>query len=159
MNGEVGKEVTPVTGRTKPEMVTINGKQLVPGGRWNSEAMAKYILENDTGHWITIGQLARIGCGANTIPNKKRVRQRLSQLFMLFLRQHEAFLAIDYGGDHNGAMGVKIADLTLAEDRQNVEAKLERMRKRSEMNETTYQQTTQLLHRMIAKVTHKDDLG
>jgi hypothetical protein len=144
MNDE-GKGHTPAIGRTKPEMVAIGDRKVMVGGRWNNDAMADYIIENGQDDWIPIGKLARDGCGANTIPNKKRVRSRLSQLFILF-RDRGLWLAIDYGGDHNSAVGVKVANIGLTEDRQNVEAKLERMRKRKELTEENYERSLALLH-------------
>jgi hypothetical protein len=146
-----GKDNTPVVGRTKPEMITIGNRKLMPGGRWNNDAMADYIIENGQSDWIPIGQLARDGCGSNTIPNKRRARSRLSQLFTIF-RDRGMWLAIDYGGDHNSAMGVKVANVELAEDRQNVEAKLERMRKRKELTQENYERSLALLQATVKKL-------
>jgi hypothetical protein len=154
MNDLPGKEITPVKiiGRTKPELVTIGDNQIVPGGRWNNDTMADFVLQEGQKDWVSIGRLAKVGCGSNTIPNKKRVRSRLSQLFMTFRKRGE-FLAVDYGGDHNSAMGVKVADIKKLEDRKNVEAKLERMRKRKEMTQQNYEQTMDLLDRMVREAT------
>jgi hypothetical protein len=125
--------------------MTIGNQEVVPGGRWNREAMASYVLKNGVDDWISVGRLAKVGCGANTIPNKKRVRSRLSQLFELFL-ERGFFLAIDYGGHHNSATSVKIADLTSGADRENVEARLERMRSRKELTQERYERFMELLH-------------
>jgi hypothetical protein len=148
MADEFGKESTPakVTGRAKPEMVTIGGKQIVPGGRWNNDLMADYILRYGKESWISIGRLARDGCGANTIPNKKRVRSRLSQLFIKFLDRGR-FLAVAYDGDHNSATAVKVADVKSDEERLLVETKLEKMRKRNEVNLEQYEKTKMLLRK------------
>ena len=138
-----GKEITSVQPeRTKPALIEANGKMLMPGGRWNHQAMATFIIGR--GNWIKIGELAKIGCGSNTIPNKKRVRARLSALFFTFLQRGE-FLAIEYAGDYNAATAVKVADLTVQHDRDCVIAKLDRMRQRKEMTEQVYQRTVALL--------------
>lgn len=141
-NGE-GK--TPaVVGRTKPNLVTVGDTELVPGGRWNKDAMRDYVLKNGTDDWVSVGVLARVGCGANTIPNKRRVRSRLSQLFETFLEKGY-FLAIDYGGLHNSATSVKVADLTSDDDLKNVQGRLDRMRARKEMTQERYERFTNLL--------------
>ena len=154
-----GKGKTPaVTGRTKPpRLLTVGKKTVSSNGRWSNSEMADYIIENASDAWIKIGQLARIGCGSNTIPTKKRVRSRLSQLFMEFLRR-DKFLAVDYG-DHGAASGVRLADITKAEDRENVEAKLEKMRKRQEMTQERYEQTIRLLNKMAEDASHGRDEG
>ena len=143
---DAGKDNTPVpTGRPKPEVMTVGDQEIIPGGRWNNEAMANYVLKNGTEDWVAVGKLAKVGCGANTIPNKKRVRSRLSQLFRLFLEKHGFFLAIDYGGHHNSASSVKVADLTLKSDFENVQARLDRMRARKEVTQERYERFTELL--------------
>jgi hypothetical protein len=147
MMDEIGKENAPVFGKPKPEMLSVGDRKFISNGRWNNNLMADYVLEYGKDDWIPIGRLARDGCGANTIPNKKRVRSRLSQLFTVFLERGK-FLAVAYDGDHNSATAVKVADVKLTEDRRSVEAKLERMRKRKEMSQEKYEWSIRLLNGM-----------
>lgn len=132
--------------RPKPAVVTIaDNKQVIPGGRWSHAAMFDYIVEHGVSRYVPIAQLAKVGCGANTIHNKRRVRARLSSLFMYFIERGQ-FLAIEYHDPHNSASAVKLADRGKEDDRQNVVAKLERMRKRREMSDEFYQRSVALLH-------------
>ena len=143
---ELGKDNTPVlTGRAKPEVITIGKTEIIPGGRWNNEAMANYVLKNGVDDWVEVGKLAKVGCGGNTMPNKKRVRSRLSQLFQLFVEKYGFFLAIDYGGHHNSASRVKVADLTSKDDFDNVQARLNRMHNRRELTQERHARFIQLL--------------
>ena len=111
--------------------------------------MADFLLKDENKiRWVKIGELAGTGCGANTIPNKKRVRGRLSTLFME-LCERQVFLAIKYKGDNHAASEVKIANLSSEEDRQLVSDKLKRMKKRKEMSQEKYEKTVALLHTKV----------
>lgn len=142
MTDQTGKVVA---GRTKPSLVTVGKTTVLAGGRWNNDVMTDYIVENGVDDWLTVGHLAKVGCGANTIPNKKRVRARLSQMFIRFC-ERGLFLAIEYGGSHNSATAVKVADLESGDERQAVMLKLERMRKRKEIASDLYERSMALLH-------------
>jgi hypothetical protein len=156
---EAGKVITPlVNGQTKPRMITVGKRTMTANGRWNNEAMADYIEQFGADEWITIGRLARDGCGANTIPNKKRVRSRLSQLFVTFMGRGQ-FLAVAYDGDYNSATAVKLADLSRLEDREKVEVKLERMRKHKELSEEKYCASRRLLRKKVEEAEHGRDEG
>jgi len=147
---EAGKESTSVrkyTERAKPAIVEVNGKSVLAGGRWNDTVVADFLLDQDD--WVKVGELARFACGSNTIPNKKRVRSKLSSLFME-LRRRGYFLAVEYSDGFNAASAVKIADLNSANDRQNVLGKLDRMKKRKELSETQYAQSIALLHQKLS---------
>jgi hypothetical protein len=134
--------------RAKPALIKIGKRWVISTGRWNDILMADYLMENGREEWVKVGVLAGVGCGANTIPNKKRVRSRLSSLFME-LRERNLFLAIKYDGDFGAASEIKIADLNSDHDRQNVKDKLKRMKRRKEMSEEQYDKTIALLHSQI----------
>lgn len=133
--------------KTKPAVVKVGKKHVLPGGRWNHDAMADYIVERpDT--WIKVGELAKVGCGANSKANIDRVRSRLSQLFTVF-RDRGLFLAVEYNGQHHSATAVKLADLTSANDRQCVMVKLDRMLKAREMTHHEYEETIKLFNEAV----------
>jgi len=140
--------VTPVTGRAKPTMIQVGRHKIIASGRWNNDVMADHILDNSN-RWISVGELARVGCGANTIPNKKRVRRHLSMLFLTLL-DRSVFLAIEYGDDNGSASAVKVADKESEQDRQCVEDKLNRMRRSKEVSEERYFKSLCLLKTMTA---------
>jgi len=154
MEEATGKALGPTTTpaakppRIKPALVPIGNRWVISTGRWNDSLMADYLLDHCNGEWTKVGHLASVGCGANTIPNKRRARSRLSPLFME-LRSRGHFLAIRYDGDNGSASEVKIADLVSEEDRQNVMDKLRRMKKRKEMSEEQYEKTVALLHAKV----------
>ena len=148
VSGKGSTSVRKYTERAKPAVITVGGQSVLVGGRWNDRAMADYVLENGVNEWLTIGHLAKVGCGSNTIATKKRVRSRLSPLFME-LRSRGHFLAIEYDGGHGAAMSVKIADLTSEQDRQNVSDKLKRMKARKELSEKEYEKSVTLLYALI----------
>ena len=134
--------------RAKPTLVTVEeGRKIILGGRWNDGLMADYVIGNGSDKWLTVGHLAKVGCGSNTIPNKKRVRNNLSSLF-LELMNRGMFLAIEYGDDFKAASAVKIADLKSVEDRQNVETKLDGMKKRKELTSEKYDRAITLVRAM-----------
>jgi hypothetical protein len=145
--GKESTSVATVTERAKPALITIGDKQMISTGRWNDGLMADYVSENGLVKWIQIGELAKVACGSNTIPNKKRVRARLSGLFME-LRNRGMFLAVEYNGEHNSATAVKIADIASEQDRQNVRARLERMWKRKELTSEQYEKSENLINAM-----------
>ena len=144
MIGKENTSVTNIAGRTKPTLVTIGNKQVISNGRWNDILMADYVSEHGQDKWIQIGKLAGV-LGANTIPNKKRVRKGLSRLFME-LRNRGLFLVVEYNGDYNSANAVKVADISSEQDRQNVMARLARMWKRKELTEDEYHKSQNLIN-------------
>jgi hypothetical protein len=129
--------------RTKPTLVDIGGRKVISTGRWNDQLMAEYVLVHSRDKWLKIGELARVSCGSNTIPNKKRVRKHLSSLF-LFLMDRELFLAVDYG-DNGAANAVKIADLQSQDERDCVNEKMRRMQRSKEISVEKFEKATALL--------------
>jgi len=136
--------------RPKPTLILIGGRFMISTGRWNDQLMADFMINYSEGKWIKVGELARIGCGANTIPNKRRVRGRLSSLFME-LRSRSVFLAIEYHDNYTAASAVKIADLASDEDMANVTNKLERMKRRKEMSQEQYEKSIALMESLKKK--------
>lgn len=132
------------SGRAKPTLVTVGDKQIIANGRWNNDVMADHVIAHGQKKWLSIGELAKVGCGGNTIPNKRRVRARLSSLFTTLL-DRGLFLAIEYNGQHYGATAVKLADVALTADYESVTAKLDRMLKRKELTEERYERSLALL--------------
>lgn len=128
----------------KPTLATVGNHTFIANGRWNYAFVADHICEQGPLKWISVGQLAKIACGGNNIPNKRKVRARLSGLFNVLL-DRRLFLAIEYSGKHNSATAVKVADLNSEQDRQKVEVKLNRMRQRREMTEEVYERAMRLL--------------
>ena len=141
---ETGKAVSV---RAKPTLITIGARTFISTGRWNNDLMADYMIaEGDK--WLKVGELARVGCAANTIATKRRVRQRLSSLFKV-MRERGFFLAVEYNDENGAASAVKIADLSSAEDRRKVLAKLDSMKRRKEMTEEQYEKSIALLHKEL----------
>lgn len=152
LSSKENTSVAKLTERTKPALVQVGEHQIILHGRWNHELIADHVAENGRDRWIGIGELAKIGCGANTIPNKKRARGKLSELFKM-LRSRGLFLAVEYSGDHGSATAVKIADLNSEQDRQNVQDRLERMKRRKELSQDEYFKAMQLLGVMQTEQT------
>jgi hypothetical protein len=131
------------TERTKPTLLTLdNGRQVISTGRWNDSVMAGFVLANRD-RWIKVGELAKVGCGGNTIPNKRRVRSHVNGLFLELL-QRGVFMAVETGS-RNETQAVKVADPTSEADRQNVQIKMERMRKRREITAERYERAMEVL--------------
>lgn len=132
--------------RAKPELVTVGKKTIISGGRWNDHKMADYVFEHGQKKWVKVGELAKV-LGANTQPNKKRVRTHTASLFRTF-RDRGLWLAVEYAGDHGGTTAVKVADIRLEADRQAVTAQCERMNKRKQMSEEEFAKSMALLNSM-----------
>jgi len=129
----VGKK----SARSKPSLVKVGKKHIISNGRWNDDLMADYVSENGRDKYIEIGKLAGV-LGANTIPNKKRVRNRLSRLFLTFLKRGQ-MLAVEYNGKHNAATAVKVADIKSEADHQAIIRKLDRMKSSKELSADQYE--------------------
>jgi hypothetical protein len=137
-----------ITGRAKPTFITHGRRTILMGGRWNHDAMADHVVRRASNRWISVGELAKVGCGGNTIPNKKRVRGHLSGLF-LRLADRGLFLAIEYNKEeHNSATAVKIADLKSSVDRESVSAKLRLMERRKEITTERFDKAYALVNAM-----------
>jgi NOL1/NOP2/fmu family ribosome biogenesis protein len=149
MEGKDNTSVTKITERTKPALATIGTRQVISTGRWNDGLMADWVILNAQKKWVGIGKLATV-LGANTIDNKRRVRNRLSRLFQEFSRRG-LWLAIVHNGKHNSASAVKVADLESEQDRQCVKAKLQRMKKAKELTAERYEEAMAVLHAMEAE--------
>jgi hypothetical protein len=141
---DMGKEVSVRTERAKPTMLVIDGRKMIAGGRWNDRLMANHILDVACDKPVTIGDLAKVGCGSNTIATKKRVRSYLSRLFT-HMCDRGVFLVIRYNGVNGAASDVKVADLSSPIDLKCVIDKLERMRRRKEMTQEKYDKTMLVL--------------
>jgi hypothetical protein len=141
---DMGKEVSVRTERAKPTMLVIDGRKMIAGGRWNDRLMAKHILDVASDKPVTIGDLAKVGCGSNTIATKKRVRSYLSRVFT-HMCDMGVFLVIRYNGVNGAASDVKVADLSSPTDLKCVIDKLERMRRRKEMTQEKYDKTMLVL--------------
>jgi hypothetical protein len=137
--------------RTKPKLVTIGDRQFISSGRWNDGLMADWVTLHAKDKFQSIGKLAGV-LGANTIPNKRRVRKGLSALFLEF-RKRGLWLAVEYADDHNAASAVKVADISRPEDRQLVEAKLKRMERAKELSAEAYDDAMAVLNAMEAELS------
>lgn len=144
MSSKGSTSVVKMTERAKPTLVTVGDKQIISNGRWNDDLMADYVLGYGREKWIKIGDLAKVACGSNTIPNKKRVRRRLSSLFRAML-DRGVLLSVEYNGDYNSATAVKVADINSEQDRQNVAIRVKRMQARHELASDQYRKVTELL--------------
>mgnify|MGYP001605570804 CR=1 FL=1 len=145
LSGKDEKAVTRVTERSKPTLVTIGNRQVISSGRWNNELMADHILVNGRLKWLTIGELSKVAYNDGSPRNKKRVRQCLHQLFRTLMLKHGELLVIEYGSPNNRAKAVKLFDCTSEIDRQNLEIKLDRMRKRRELSMEQYENAVLIL--------------
>lgn len=144
LSSKESTSIVKATERAKPTLVTVGDKQIISSGRWNDELMADYVLDHGREKWIKIGELAKVACGSNTIPNKKRARRRLSSLFRALL-DRGMLLSVEYNGDYNSATAVKIADINSEQDRQNVTIRVKRMQARHELASDQYHKVTKLL--------------
>jgi hypothetical protein len=160
----LSKENTSVakqTERTKPTLVTIGKRQVISSGRFNVDLMADWVSENAQKEFVKVGELAGV-LGANTIPNKKRVRKGLSPLFLALLKRG-LWLAIEYQGKRsdiapaNAATAVKIADMGSEQDRQLVKAKLKRMQRSRELSAEQYDGAMKVLRTMEGEQTQDSD--
>ncbi len=127
---------TKVIQRAKPTLVEVGKRTIISNGNWNDELMADYVSAHGTDKWLEVGKLAAV-LGANTIPNKKRVRGHLSGLYVTFLKRGQ-ILAVDYSGEHNAAVAVKVADIKTETDWQAVKRKLDRMKSSKDLTEKQY---------------------
>jgi len=132
--------------RAKPELVTVGKGTVITNGRWNDQVMADYILEHGQDDWVPIAKLAKV-LGALTQSNKKRVSKHATSLFKTF-RERGLWLAVEYAGKHGSTTAFKVADIKLAEDRQAVDAQLQRMKKRKLMSDEQYEMSMRLLYSM-----------
>jgi hypothetical protein len=132
----MGKELSKP--RAKPTLVTLdNNKQIISSLRWNDGVMAEYVLVHARKDWLTIGDLARICYGQNIANSRDRVRGRLHKLFKFLLKQHQAFLVVEYGS-HSEATAVKLLDRQSPLDCQSAADKLKRMLRRRLMTAEQY---------------------
>jgi hypothetical protein len=128
-------------------VAVVNGRKFIANARWNTSLVADYVIEEGTDRWMKLGEVAKFAHCTNNIPNKEKVRQRLSKLFRELL-DRDLFLAIEYGKNH-AAQAVKIADLTIDNEKQLVLRKITRMKKTKELTETQYEKSIVLLHKTV----------
>lgn len=139
------KQVSRVTERAKPELVTIGNRQVISSGRWNNNLMADYVMLHGGAKWLSVGELGKVAWGQNTPTTKVRTRKCLSKLFTYLLVSHGRLLVIEYGGPNNCATAVKMYDPQSEQDRQVLAAKLERMFKRRELTAELYDSAISVL--------------
>jgi hypothetical protein len=96
---------------------------------------------------MKVGEVAKFAHVTNNIPNKEKVRRRLSVLFRELL-DRGVFLAIE-AGKNQAALAIKIADLTLDGEKQLVMRKITRMRKSKELTQAQYDKSISLLHKTV----------
>lgn len=136
-----------VTAPSKLLVAVVNGHKFIANGRWNTSLVADHVIEEATDRWMKIGEVAKFAHVTNNIPNKEKVRRRLSVLFRELL-DRDLFLAIEYG-KNQAALAIKIADLALDGEKQLVMRKITRMRKSKELTQVQYDKSISLLHRTV----------
>lgn len=138
--------VASTTERAKPELLTIGNRQIISTGRWNNGLIADYLMLHGSSKWLTVGEIAKVAWGQNTISTKKRARRCLSHLWHYLLVERGQLLVIEYSPDgHHQAQALKIYDPQSVSDRQVIEIRLERMSKTKELTEDRYQRACSLL--------------
>jgi hypothetical protein len=139
--------VATITPSSKLQVVTVNGRKFIANARWNTCLVADHVIEEGTDRWMKVGEVAKFAHVTNNIPNKEKVRRRLSALFRELL-DRGLFLAIEYG-KNQAALAIKIADLKLDGEKQLVMRKIMRMRKSKELTQAQYEKSISLLHKTI----------
>ena len=142
-DSQPGKDaIVEVKERSKPTLVALGNRYVSSDGRWHHSLMADHLLLHGRDKWWTVGELAKIGYGANTIGTKCLVRARLPGLFNELLSR--GFLLVrEFDGQRVAA--VKIYDPTSEHERQSMALKLSSMRARKELSERRFEQAIQLL--------------
>jgi len=147
VNSEDTALTAPALAPSKLLVAAINGRTFIANGRWNTSLVADYVIEEGTDRWMKVGEVAKFAHVTNNIPNKEKVRRRLSVLFRELL-DRGLFLAIEYG-KNQAALAIKIADLTLDGEKQLVMRKITRMRKSKELTQAQYEKSISLLHKTV----------
>jgi len=76
-----------VTRRHKPELVKIGRRWVSKDHRWHNGLMADYIEEKAIDRWVTMGDLAKVAFGGNTVCNRDRARSKIAGLFNTLLER------------------------------------------------------------------------
>jgi hypothetical protein len=115
-----------VAKRSKPTLMQF-GNRLVPSdGRFHPDLCAEYIRDHGgRDRWIPTGELARVFFGGNTPSNKKQIRRRLFRVWHALLNL-DYLLVVDLQ-PRAGAQACKIYNPKSVEERQWLQARLERM--------------------------------
>ena len=124
--------------RQKPELITINNRQVSSNGRFNPGLMADYVSEHGREDWLDLGDLARAAYHQNIDRSRRAAARALPRLFWVLFQRGDV-LIYEYG-EHGRIQAIKICNAELEEDRQCAEAKLDRMKTRMEMTSAQYEQ-------------------
>ena len=127
--------------RTQPELVEVNGKQVISSNRWNDDKIAEYVMLN--GHeWLTVGDLAKCAWRHSDKATKDRARRYIHKIYQIILR-HGHVLVYDYDGKR--IERVKLLDNNSAVERQAAAYKAEQLRKRLKLSAEQYEQALKLI--------------
>lgn len=152
MEDETSKaqEVAPTTTRAKPELVTIGTRQIISSGRWNDELIADYVMLNGKDRWITIGELAKVAWGQNTLSTKARARTYLSRLFKHILLRHGMLIVVESAEPkhHFRAQAIKVYNPESEQERQCLSAKLHKMERSRELTAEWYERALGILQQI-----------
>lgn len=137
--------------RPTPTLMQV-GNRLVPSdGRYHPDLCAEYIRDRGgRERWIPIGELARVFFCGNTSSNRKLVRRRLFLVFHVLLKQ-DLLLVVDIDA-RAGAQACKIYNPQSTEERQYLQAKLERMERQRIIRGEQFSKAVTLAQSLDAKV-------
>jgi hypothetical protein len=131
--------------KAKPELITIGNRQVSSTGMWNDNLMMDYIETNGKDRWISIGELAKVAWGQNTITTKARARSYLTRIWKAFLIERGLLVVIEYEGPHHRANNVKVFNKDSTEDRQVLDRKLDTLKTRGELSTEQYDKALKLI--------------
>ncbi len=129
--------------RSKPTLVQIGRRLVSSDGLFHPALAAEYLLMNARKQWVTVAELSRIFCHANTIDGKRRVRKSLFGVFLNLLNRGE-FLV--YETVTNGRIqAVKLLDGHSEQERQAARPQIERMKLRHQLTTAKYEKALQVI--------------
>jgi hypothetical protein len=136
------------------------GRQITSTGRWNDGLLLGYMVQAEIEYqarvlvaanaeaarerfhrgWITVGELARVAYGQNSLETKAKTRTRLTTLFHFALLEGVVInLDYDFGtGGHGRVVAAKVFDKTDAEEVRKLDMRLTKLLARRELSEELY---------------------
>ena len=132
----------------RQELTKIGNRHVSACGRHHylaEEHLDWHLAQAMSKKWCSVGCMARTMFQRNTLANRTAVRQRIAPLFKALLKR-DKFLVIEYDqSDHGKINACKILEGTDQLEKQYAMSQLERMRKRGQMNEETFQHANEVV--------------
>ena len=143
---------TRISRRTAPTLIQL-GARLVPSdGRFHPRLAAEYIRDHGgRTRWIPMGELAKVFFSGNTPHNKRQMRHRLFLVWREVLGLGH-LLVVETDGRSGAALSCKIYDPHSTEERQYLQARLERMEKQRFLKAEQFEKARALAECLDQKV-------